>query len=400
MTVKVSKPAINIREGLADLHKPSGIAGEAMLKAETQQEQFNLISAGRRRMNLNGAMNVFQKGNATAIGSSVFGAADRYLTQNDVAGTLSLTEDADVPEEGGFQSSFKIACTATETLNTTTTNLILIHRLEGQDSQCTNFGKPTASSLTLSFWIKSNRAGDFSVNFENEHPSGGSSGDDRGYQVKQTLNEADTWEYKVVTIEGDSVAGKGFQNSSLKGLCFEISLSKAGSTFSGGTPKPYWHNLANNERSTHNTHLFGDSTANYWKITGVQLELGKIATPFEHRSYGEELAGCQRYLYVINGPTAGDRVGSAFISAARTAIVNINFPVLMRGKPSLLGTVSPLTINDAAAADASTSIALHSTQPHFASLVVTTGSDMNTYRGAQAYFTNTADNKIIWQAEI
>jgi hypothetical protein len=299
MTIKITKPSINVREELADLKNPTGIAGEAMLRAETPQEQFNLISAGRRRMNLNGAMSVFQRGSVTGVSTHAFGA-DRYLIHNDVAGTIALTEDADVPDKGGFQSSYKIACTGTETFNSTSSNLIMIHRLEGQDSQCTNFGKPSASPLTLSFWIKSNRAGDFSVNFENELPVGG--GADRGYQIKQTLNQADTWEYKVVTIEGDAASGKGFTNNTTKGLCFEISLSKAGSTFSGTAPKAYWHDLANAERSTHNQHFFGDSTSNYWKITGVQLELGKVATPFEHRSYGEELALCQRYYERLNGP--------------------------------------------------------------------------------------------------
>jgi len=327
MTVKITKPSINVREELADLRKPTGIAGEAMLRAETPQEQFNLIGAGRRRMNLNGAMSVFQKGSVTGVSADAFGA-DRYRMQNQVAGTIALTEDADVPDEGGFQSSYKIACTGTETL-TSDSNLIMIYRFEGQDSQWTNFGKPSASPLTLSFWIKSNRAGDFNVNFENELPSGG--GVDRGYQTKQTLNQADTWEYKVVTIEGDAAAGMGFQNNTAKGLCFEISLSKAGSVFNGTAPKAYWHNLTNAERSTHNQNFFGDSTSNYWKITGVQLEQGKVATPFEHRLYGEELAACQRYFWKIIG---GKSTFYAFQYHSGHKFMIIQFPVEMRATPA------------------------------------------------------------------
>jgi len=333
MTVKITKPKINVREELNDLKKPTGIAGEAMLRADTPQEQFNLIGAGRRRMNLNGAMQVFQRGNVTGVSVTTFGA-DRYNIQLASAGTIALTEDADVPTEGGFQSSYKIACTATGTLNSTTTHLLMIHRLEGQDSQCTNFGKPNASSLTLSFWIKSNRAGDFSVNFENEFPVGGGSSADRGYQVKQTLNQADTWEYKVVTIEGDPTAGNSFSNNTLKGLCFEISLSKGGSTYVGGVPKPYWHDLGNNERSTHNTHFFGDSTSNYYKITGVQLELGKVATPFEHRSYGEELALCQRYFYQSSGSIYVAGQSYAANNSVDGLRVPWNFPVTMRANPA------------------------------------------------------------------
>ena len=324
MVVKVSKPEINLREKISELDKPSGVAGQAMLAAETPQEQFNLISAGRRRMNINGAMNVFQKGNVTGISTTGFGA-DRYMIQSNTAGTMSLTEDADVPEEGGFQSSYKIACTATATFGTDS-NLVMIYRLEGQDSQCTNFGKPSASSLTLSFWIKSNRAGDFNVNFENELPTSG--GADRGYQTKQTLNEADTWEYKVVTIEGDTTSGKSFTNNTLKGLCFEISLSKGGSAWAATASKPYWHDLANAERTEHNQHFFGDSTSNYWKITGVQLELGKVATPFEHRSFGEELALCQRYFTVMPNAILG-------VASSTTSVVYAyHLPVQMRATPS------------------------------------------------------------------
>ena len=309
MVVKVSKPEINVREKISELDKPSGVAGQAMLAAETPQEQFNLIGAGRRRMNINGAMNVFQRGNVTGISTHDYGGADRYLMHNNVAGTIALTEDADVPEGGGFQSSYKIACTATETF-AAASNLFLLHRLEGQDSQCTNFGKPNASSLTLSFWIKSNRAGEFNVNFENELPTDG--GSDRGYQTKQTLNQADTWEYKVVTIEGDNVSGKSFTNNTLKGLCFEISLSKGGSAWAATASKPYWHDLANAERTYHNEHFFGDSTDNYWKITGVQLELGKVATPFEHRSFGEELALCQRYFQRLKFAGGHTKVALAY----------------------------------------------------------------------------------------
>ena len=328
MVVKVSKPEINVREKISELDKPSGVAGQAMLAAETPQEQFNLIGAARRRMNINGAMNVFQRGNVTGISTHDYGGADRYLIHNKVAGTIALTEDADVPEGGGFQSSYKIACTATETFGTDS-NLFLLHRIEGQDSQCTNFGKPNASSLTLSFWIKSNRAGEFNVNFENELPTDG--GSDRGYQTKQTLNQADTWEYKVVTIEGDNVSGKSFTNNTLKGLCFEISLSKGGSAWAATASKPYWHDLANAERTYHNEHFFGDSTDNYWKITGVQLELGKVATPFEHRSYGEELALCQRYFWKIIG---GKPTYYAFQYHSDYKFMVIPHPVEMRETPA------------------------------------------------------------------
>lgn len=341
MAVKFTKPEVNIAEKVAELDKPSGIAGEAMLRAETPQQQFNLISAGRRRININGDMRVWQRGTTASNSSTNFEqvyGADRYLIQVADMGTITTTIDTDVPSIGGFSRSTKIACTATDTA-TASSNLIFIHRIEGQDSQCTNFGTDTPESLTLSFWIKSNKSGPFNVNFENEDTSvvtGGSSAD-QGYQTKQYIHSANTWEYKTVTIEGDTYSPFAFNTN--KGLCFEIVLSKAAegsATFDNGTPSAQWSLLSNTQRSVHNEHYFADSTDNYYKITGVQLELGKVATPFEHCSYGEELALCQRYFEKLatNGENDANRYnGVAW--ATNNLNVFIPFQVAKRVAPTV-----------------------------------------------------------------
>lgn len=341
MTVKITKPEINVREKISEIDKPSGIAGEALLRAETPQDQFNLIGAGRRRMNINGDMRVWQRGTTASNGSTSFEhvyGADRNLIQVQDMGTVTTTIDTDVPSVGGFNRSTKIACTATGT-STASSNLMFIHRIEGQDSQCTNYGTSNPEYLTLSFWIKSNKPGAFNVNFENEDTSvvtGGSSAD-QGYQTKQFIHSADTWEYKTVTIEGDRYSPFAFNSN--KGLCFDIVLSSSGQssgspTFDNGTPSAEWSLLSNTQRSVHNEHYFASSTANYYKITGVQLELGKVATPYEHRSYGEELALCQRYYY--------KSTASIYLSGQSYAVspsidglrVPWNFPVTMRANPA------------------------------------------------------------------
>ena len=348
MAVKFTKPEINVREKLAELDKPSGIAGESMLRAETPQEQFNLISAGRRRMNHNGDMRVWQRGVTAANPSTAFThlyGSDRHLIQTQDMGTVTTTIDTDVPAVGGFTRSTKIACTATGT-STDDSNLIFIHRIEGQDSQCTNFGTSNPESLTLSFWIKSNKAGAFNVNFENEDTSvvtGGSSAD-QGYQTKEHIHCADTWEYKTVTIDGDPYSPFAFNVN--KGLCFDIALSNSGqtsgtATYDRGTPSAKWSLLNNNQRSAHNQYYFASSTSNYYKITGVQLELGKVATPFEHRSYGEELALCQRYYYQIGrvgGPVTTLSSGSMY--SATVVNLYVPFPVPMRSTPAVSRTVN------------------------------------------------------------
>jgi len=348
MAVKFTKPEVNIAEKVAELDKPSGIAGEAMLRAETPQQQFNLISAGRRRINHNGDMRVWQRGTTASNPSTAFThvyGADRYLIQVQDMGTVTTTIDTDVPPTGGFSRSTKIACTATDTA-TASSHLIFIHRIEGQDSQCTNFGTDNPESLTLSFWIKSNKSGASNLDFENEDTSvvtGGSSAD-QGYQTKQYIHSANTWEYKTVTIEGDTYSPFAFNTN--KCLCFDIVLSKAAdgsATYDNGTPTAQWSLLSNNQRSVHNEHYFADSTDNYYKITGVQLELGKVATPFEHRSYGEELAFCQRYYYQlggIGGVAAATSLSSGSMYNSTAVNLYVPFPVPMRASPGISKTVN------------------------------------------------------------
>ena len=117
MTVNVSKPAINVREKLAELDKPTGIAGEAMLRAETPQEQFNLIGAGRRNLLINGDMQIAQRGTSatiTATGSS-YDALDRFESYRNSSYAPNFTISRDTTGPAGFSRSLKIDVDATAT---------------------------------------------------------------------------------------------------------------------------------------------------------------------------------------------------------------------------------------------------------------------------------------------
>jgi hypothetical protein len=241
-------------------------------------------------MVINGDMEINQRGDATGITTGTR-TLDRHVLQYDAMGTASVTQDTDVPSGYGFSKSMKIQCTATAELNTGSSSMIFIHRLEGFDSVQTMYGTSDAKDVTLSFWIKANRTQTLTVNFENEQTSGGNP--DQGYQTSQAYTTANTWQKMVVTIPGDTRSGMGFNFNSSKALCFDISLS-TGYT-SSDAPSATWSNLANGQRHGHNTEYFGDSTANYFNITGVKLELGSEATDFQHVPYGEEMAKCQRY---------------------------------------------------------------------------------------------------------
>ena len=322
MTLRASKPTFNVREKLTELGRRFGLKGSELVAAETVQEARDLVSAGRKNLVINGSMMINQRGNATGVTASGNHGIDRFFSQMNanISGTWSIGQSTDVPVGSGVENSLEYGCTATS--SNADRYLMTIYRMEGYDSQVFNYGTPYAKDVTLSFWIKCSKAGDFQVNFENEDNP------DQGYQTKQTIHKSGQWEKKVVTIPGD--ATKGFPSTSAKAMCFDIMYSAFGSTLAGGTPTAEWSALSNNQRGTHcNMDLF-DSTSNYVKIAGVQLELGKNATEFEHRSYGEELALCQRY-YV------GDSTGGAdspliyfFQYSSNYRMLQIPFPVPMR----------------------------------------------------------------------
>jgi hypothetical protein len=293
MTVNITKPAINLRSELADLRKPTGIAGEAMLRAETPQEQFNLIGAGRRNLFINGDQRIAQRA------TSVAGVVDSGIYINDrmglgcstnASGTHTLTQSTDAP--AGFKNSFKLDCT---TANSSPNQLRLYYNVEGNDVSHLNYGSPNAQTLTLSFWVKSNVTGTYTVSIETSTAQ-------RYFASHYTIDSVDTWEYKTIQIVGDTA--NTISTTNVIGLNLSFWLTAPSSLKQGEVPNGWVTNSSYTTivGSGFNVNM-ASNTSNEWLITGMQLELGKVATPFEHRSYGEELALCQRYFFRLDPST-------------------------------------------------------------------------------------------------
>jgi hypothetical protein len=332
MTVNVSKPAINVREKLAELDKPTGIAGEAMLRAETPQEQFNLIGAGRRNLVINGAMQVAQRGTSLSTATSnTYSTVDRMkhnVSLPSGVSTLTYSQSTDAPS--GFASSYKVSPDQSASAALTGgARSIAIHIIEAQDLQHLNFGSSDARPFTLSFWIKSNLTG--VVTIELESPDSGSSY--LFFTKTITINNGGVWEYKTVTIP-PHVNGT-MNNDNGVGLVVALWLA-AGPTFtSGGNPSDgSWHSSTNANRADPSNINIYSSSSNYVNITGVQLELGKVATPFEHRSYGEELALCQRYYYRMDMSNSEAILPVCAVWDTQNAYGHMSFPVTMRATPT------------------------------------------------------------------
>ena len=320
MTVNVTKPQINLRDKLSEVDKPSGIAGEAILRSETPQEVFNYIGAGRRNLVINGAMQVAQRGTTGTAGGATLVSLDRYKTWvnggGNSGGSFTVSQDSDAPD--GFNNSLKVTVNTATTIASDGYDLIG-HFIEGYNAEGLAWGTASAKTVTLSFWVKSSLAGTFGGVFSNQ-------AQDKSYPYTYTINSVNTWEYKTVVVEGITSGTWLTTNSTGVQLYFDMG---SGSTFLGASGS--WASA---------TYLGASGTSNItgnlnatWQITGVQLEVGKVATPFEHRSYGEELALCQRYYYKKTfGNNYPALLGGS--SDGSNVFFNINFPTTMRANPS------------------------------------------------------------------
>ena len=235
---------------------------------------------GRRNIIINGAMQINQRGNATGISSGGAYVLDRFLYDIGSSGTFSYTQDTSAPV--GFANSFKVDCT---TADSTPNYHLIVQKIEGRNVQHICKGTSSAKQITLSFYVKSNKTGTYSVNARDND-------NNRFCHKSYTINAADTWERKIVTFPADTTGA--FDNDNLSSLHMEWWIA-AGSTYNSGSTPGVWGANVNGNRAAANTVTIGTSTDDNWFLTGVQLEVGDAATDFEHRSFGEELALCKRY---------------------------------------------------------------------------------------------------------
>ncbi len=286
MTVRITKPELNIREKLAELDKPSGIAGEAMLRAETPQEQFNLINAGRRNMIINGGMDVAQRGTTGTCSSDAYGqykSVDRWSLYYN-GSTVAQTE-VNIPD--GTNSLVKAAKVTVS--STTDERPWFSQRIEHGSKLLNN------KTVSLSFWGRGNTTLDtkFRFRFQDNATAGGNLVNgwgvtDDGYEFTLT-SEWIKYEWTGVLVD------TSVNNTRVLDLVADA-------------PSATW------------------SSGDWMEITQVQLEVGSIATPFEHRSYGEELALCQRY-YEISPTTYLTTYGTM-------SIANVQYKVEKRVTPT------------------------------------------------------------------
>ena len=280
MTLRASKPAFNVREKLTELGRRFGLKGSELAAAETVQEAREIVSAGRKNMVINGDMRISQRyGNtATTITSGGF-VIDRYRCEDNTAGSTTHQQVTDAPP--GFRNSLKVTVTGTDTTVNAGDFHYFRHIIEGNNMNHLNWGTLNAKPVTLSFWVKSSVIGDHGASLWNNAFN-------RSFPFNYTINSANVWEHKSITIPG--CPDGTWESGTARGINIGF-VQNVGSTYQG--PPGQW-NSSGDAGPTNHVNLTATSGAT-WYITGIQLEVGRNATDFEHRSFGEELALCQRY---------------------------------------------------------------------------------------------------------
>jgi hypothetical protein len=286
-----------------------------------------------RNIIINGDMSIAQRGTSTAsITSAGYYTVDRHRAVVDSLGTWTMSQSTDVPSGQGFAKSLKYNCTTADASPSAGDVFFSAQYIEGQMLQYLKKGTSNAESLTLSFWVKSNKTGTYIAElFDNDNA--------RTINKSYTINSASTWEKKTITFAGDTTGTLGNDN----GLSFALHLwLGAGSNFTSGTLATSWESQTNANRAVGQVNL-ADNTANEWYITGIQLEAGTTASDFEFLPVDVNLARCQRYFQSLNGADA-TALGDGITQTSTTSRIYVSFINPMRSSPT--ATFSTLAITD------------------------------------------------------
>jgi hypothetical protein len=246
-----------------------------------------------RNLIINGAMQVAQRGTSTTgiTGDvDIFYTVDRHRTRLRNLGTWTQTVENDAPTGSGFRKSLKMLCTTADAAPAANDLLWIAQNIEGQNLQAIRKGTSDAQQLTLQFWVKANVTGTYIVSlfdFDNT----------RQVSAAYSIISSGTWEKKTIVFPADTTGVLDNDNAGSLEINWFLG---AGTDRTSGTLQTTWAANVNANRAVGQTNLAA-ATNNYWQVTGVQLEVGAVATPFEFKPIEQELSECQRYLPLVYG---------------------------------------------------------------------------------------------------
>lgn len=277
-----------------------------------QDNNGNSLRGGSfRNLIINGDMRIDQRNAGSAVSSGM--TLDRFIATGNGFDEVvrSYQQVSDAPDD--FDYSCKLTVTTAETAFTDNEHIGFAQRIEGQNIAHLQWGTANAKTVTLSFWVKSSLTGTFSGMFQN-------SARDRSYPFEYTISSANTWEYKTVTVSGDTT-GTWLKDN---GIGIRVNFNHGCGPDRKGTANT-WANADYRASSTQTVELCENLNAT-WQITGLQLEVGEGASDFEHLPYDVQLQRCQRYYQYID---AGVNAYSS------TGIIGFPLNTCMRATPTL-----------------------------------------------------------------
>jgi hypothetical protein len=276
----------------------------------TEQETGYANGIGFRNRIINGDMRIDQRnaGAAVTVNNEFEYTLDRWECRDDTDGDFTVQQVTDAPS--GFVNSLKVTTTTADATLTTTQAAYIDQRIEGLNVADLAWGTASAKTITLSFWVRSSLTGTFGGSFQNN-------GQDRAYPFTYTISVADTWEYKTVTVAGDTSGTWLTTNGTGIRVNFGLGVGPDRSGTAGA-----W-NSNTNFSATGAVSVIGTLNAT-WYITGVQLEVGSVATPFERRPYGTELDLCQRYYEKMQS-VSGSYMAPAWTPTTTSALGTMSF---------------------------------------------------------------------------
>ena len=331
---------------------------------------------------INGAMTIDQRNAGAAVTASGSFVVDRFSMINTSDGAFSAQQVSEAPS--GFTKSVKVTATTADATLATTQNLHLRHAVEGFNVADLGWGTAAAQAITISFWARSSLTGTFGGSLRN-------SASTRAYAFTYSISAANTWEYKTVTIAGDTSGTWETTN----GVGILVSWGLGAGPDRSGTAGVWTGDIY--VSATGAVSLIGTLNAT-WQITGVQLEAGDTATPFEHRSYGQELALCQRYFQTLGGVTY-TRFFSGFCPSTTEAVFSFVFPTPMRTAPTASASGTIAVYHGAYVVSTTTSIGFSDVTN---SSIACSGfsSGLTTNCGALLLTNNDASARITFSAEL
>jgi len=293
-------------------------------KARGLADLGNAYSDGalsNRNMIINGGMQVAQRGTASVTLTNIAKTflADRFGVYQNSSTAVTMSQETDAPV--GFSNSLKVAM-GTGSTPSGANELNLAHNIEGYNTSSLALGTANAKEFTVSFWVKSSLTGNFGMALMSASAAD-------SFVTSYTIGSAGTWEYKTVTLTGKTSGTWNSTNGAGLRVVWDL-----GSSTNFEATKDTW-GTGNKFTFSGATKVVATSSAT-WQIAGVQLELGDTATPFEHRSYGDELARCQRYFYNLKYTAYYQTIKSP-CRLHSTTIMQGEFmhPVTMRTGPTL-----------------------------------------------------------------